>query len=464
MKKIVFLLILIFSLYSFAFSQENYIAVLPFTGGYAGEGDTIARLLGSELVKASKGRFDIVQRTSAINAVLDEHKFQTRGITDTDTISDVSKIANAQYVVTGHIIQKLGNKRLVVASITEGKSLNQTAGYYSYYLDLGEMRAKLSLMAKTLIENTLNKNEDAPTLAVMPFYIVAPDEASINDAEVLAQILTCSLANSGKYNVLVRTTSTVKKIMEELNIQESGLTDRENIKIIGKALNAEYVLSGFVSKLGSDSYIDIEIMDTETGLQKVGADVIYENIGDGVNIIPELSYRLTGVGRNKAGVGTLELLLEKNEGKEGIYEIKSLASGGINARDRDGCTALMLASKYGYADIARALITAGADVNAKNEHFGNRNALIYASSQGHTEVVKVLIDGGADVNAKGSIGNWPTALMMASGKGYVDIVTVLIEGGADVNIKNKRFLTALDIAYDNGHRKIVNMLKRAGAY
>ena len=53
-----------------------------------------------------------------------------------------------------------------------------------------------------------------------------------------------------------------------------------------------------------------------------------------------------------------------------------------------------------------------------------------------------------------------TSLMFASANGYFDIVIYLVESGADINIKNNEGNTALIIAQDYGHDKIVAYLKQ----
>jgi ankyrin repeat protein len=75
---------------------------------------------------------------------------------------------------------------------------------------------------------------------------------------------------------------------------------------------------------------------------------------------------------------------------------------------------LMLASRNGNPDAVKALITAGADVNAK-EPIRGTTALMWAVEQKHPGAVKVLLDGRADFKARsGNAGN-PRNYLASSG-------------------------------------------------
>ncbi len=65
----------------------------------------------------------------------------------------------------------------------------------------------------------------------------------------------------------------------------------------------------------------------------------------------------------------------------------------VNAKDMYGSTALILACRYGYTDMARLLIKKGADVNAKNRW--NETALKGACYNGNMDVAQLLIEKGA---------------------------------------------------------------------
>lgn len=106
-----------------------------------------------------------------------------------------------------------------------------------------------------------------------------------------------------------------------------------------------------------------------------------------------------------------------------------LAAGAdANARDEAGWTALMKAcynpeQKRGFADVAQALVDAGADIEAPIG-YGVR-PLMLAAGYGETAVVEVLLRAGADVLARNEGGY--TALMMVKQKHYVDVVNLLHE-------------------------------------
>ena len=78
------------------------------------------------------------------------------------------------------------------------------------------------------------------------------------------------------------------------------------------------------------------------------------------------------------------------------------------------------------------LIARGADVNAKTKN--GRTALKYAAREGHTVIVKALIDKGANVDARNEYGQ--TALMLTAIKGHTETVKALIEAGAYVDTRD----------------------------
>ncbi len=119
-----------------------------------------------------------------------------------------------------------------------------------------------------------------------------------------------------------------------------------------------------------------------------------------------------------------------------------------------------------YVDIVKILIDKDVDVNAKSKD--GETALMEASYYGHIEIVQMLIEANAGINAKNNLGN--TVLMRACFGSNPQIVKLLLENGANVHIQNNRGETALieSITHCSDEDteavcKIINMLIHAGA-
>lgn len=72
----------------------------------------------------------------------------------------------------------------------------------------------------------------------------------------------------------------------------------------------------------------------------------------------------------------------------------------IDAKDKHGNTALMLAALYGHTAAARLLIQRGADLNHAAKF--NLTALMLAVINRHVDIVRALADAGADLARRGS--------------------------------------------------------------
>ena len=70
----------------------------------------------------------------------------------------------------------------------------------------------------------------------------------------------------------------------------------------------------------------------------------------------------------------------------------------LNQQDDEGQTALILAAKGGYPEVAKVLISNKANTELRDK-FG-RTALIVATIHGNPEVVRVLLAGGANIGGK----------------------------------------------------------------
>jgi ankyrin repeat protein len=103
---------------------------------------------------------------------------------------------------------------------------------------------------------------------------------------------------------------------------------------------------------------------------------------------------------------------------------------------------LMFAALEGQLELARLLISRGADVNKPGWA-----PLHYAATRGHLAIMNLLLEHHAYIDA--SSPNGTTPLMMAAFYGTPSAVKLLLEAGADPLLKNEQSLTAIDFAQRN---------------
>lgn len=118
---------------------------------------------------------------------------------------------------------------------------------------------------------------------------------------------------------------------------------------------------------------------------------------------------------------------------------------------------LEIAISENNAETLRALIGLGADINTNSP-------LIYAIWVADTEIIKILLDSGVDVNAQDMSTDYSkgvTPLMEASDR--QDVVKMLLSAGANVNLQDINGETALTYAIESRNNEFMKMLIRAGA-
>ncbi len=162
-----------------------------------------------------------------------------------------------------------------------------------------------------------------------------------------------------------------------------------------------------------------------------------------------------------------------------------LIAGGarIEGDPGDTETPLMTAASYGEVDVARELIDAGADLDAKADAKAGGvpggSALLHAAVFGFTDIVDLLAESGARVDgiveaaAVGNIDGFLTgeappehsvrALTMAAGHGRTDVIRQLLAAGTPVDGVDAWGYTAHRAATENGRNEAAAVLVAAGA-
>ncbi len=118
------------------------------------------------------------------------------------------------------------------------------------------------------------------------------------------------------------------------------------------------------------------------------------------------------------------------------------------------------AIKRGDVQHVRDLLGRSADVDARDRH--GQTALMLAAHAGHREVVELLIGHRANLNTTAKYGL--SALMLAIVAGHADVARLLADAGTDLSLRGSgapgfTCKTAYDLAVERGMRELFATLE-----
>jgi len=200
----------------------------------------------------------------------------------------------------------------------------------------------------------------------------------------------------------------------------------------------------------------------------------------------ELIGRLLEVGANpnlSLQIGETPLMTAARAGTaEGVRYLLDAGADVNPSENSRGQTALMWAVAQGHVEVSQQLINAGANVEARSkvrsrlmyadatnggafdqgivEQQGGYSPLLFAARNGHVEIARLLITAGAEVD--GVAGNNTTPLVVATHSGHSAFARLLLEQGADANSIGAGY-NALHAAVLRGDLDTVNALLNRGA-
>jgi ankyrin repeat protein len=177
------------------------------------------------------------------------------------------------------------------------------------------------------------------------------------------------------------------------------------------------------------------------------------------------------VATSEGNLDMVKLLLDHGADPNTVEQDNRLNRLTLVTNSKGRSSVLILAVQKGHADVAKALVDAGANLDYR----GNvgKTALYEAVERGRRNLVRLLLEHKADPDITSMAGISP--LMQAAQMGNHYIVADLIDSGADVNIIEKPELgyvqetvgttgmTALLFAARNGQEAVVDLLLKAGA-
>jgi len=160
--------------------------------------------------------------------------------------------------------------------------------------------------------------QSKPRLGILPF-----SGGASGDGETIATLFSFQTDIQNAFTVVPRT-SVLNAIAAEQNFQMQGYTDSDTIARIGHQLNADFVVSGHIRRLGDKSLVITNIINVETFEQLAGDYREYRIIEEIPAMLPEISKKLIATSRrNNAQLPKLA-----------IAPINS-ANTGVNAQDAE---------------------------------------------------------------------------------------------------------------------------------
>jgi tankyrase len=134
-----------------------------------------------------------------------------------------------------------------------------------------------------------------------------------------------------------------------------------------------------------------------------------------------------------------------HDGDKEVIDLFVRSEFNTHVTDVDGTQPLMFALNHGYTVVAKILLQAGADIDARDAR-GLTPLLIACGkiTYGYKDIAEALIKKGALFNVRDSLGFTPLLLSLSGGS--IEIAKLLIERGADVFARTRKGETALSLA------------------
>jgi TolB-like protein len=130
-----------------------------------------------------------------------------------------------------------------------------------------------------------------PRLGILPF-----SGGASGDGETIATLFSFQIDIQNAFTVVPRT-SVLNAIASEQNFQIQGYTDSDTIARIGQQLNADFVVSGHIRRLGDRNLVITNIINVETFEQLAGDYKEYRAVEDIPAMLPEISKKLIAASR-----------------------------------------------------------------------------------------------------------------------------------------------------------------------
>ena len=256
MKRVLFLLLSVFSLTIFA--QQKKVAV------YVTGDDPINSIMGDHLVDgiAHDGKYIAVERTASfLNELVKEQSYQQTGTVDDDEISRLGKQFGVDYVCVASPFD-LWNEKYISARMidVERAEVIATSSANGKVENSTQFLAILGTLTEGLLRSfEQSKMADAKKVAV---YVTRTGNKDIDI--ILGDQLVAGFASSGRYLAIERTQGFLNQLSKEQAYQQTGAVDDSELMRLGKQFGVQYVCVVKTSQLFGDYFIATRLIDVET--------------------------------------------------------------------------------------------------------------------------------------------------------------------------------------------------------
>lgn len=187
------------------------------------------------------------------------------------------------------------------------------------------------------------------------------------------------------------------------------------------------------------------------------------NRGYNITKIRELISNITNL--NRVIDGDTALTAAAENGLVDVVTALIEAGASLDVQDKDGRSALMIAStrnyKKDYKQIVHLLLEHGADTNLQDKRGLTALFSVCGIAYNDIDIVRLLLKHGATIDIQNNEGK--SALMNASRDDLLDTVKLLLKRGANIDLRDNKGYTALIHATESGNRMIVRYLIKKGA-
>jgi TolB-like protein len=133
---------------------------------------------------------------------------------------------------------------------------------------------------------SFRRNDTTPRLGILPF-----SGGEGEDGETIAILFANGDDIRGAFTVVPRN-SAVNALVAEQNFQMSGSTDSDTVARLGHMLNADFVVSGYIRRLGDRNLVITTIINVETFEQLAGDYRVFRTIEEIPDLLPEISHKM----------------------------------------------------------------------------------------------------------------------------------------------------------------------------